>query len=551
MDWLNYLVLALYLAGLAAVAYFTRRRSRTINDFLLAGSGMSGLMTAFAYGTTYFSAVIFIGYAGQNGFAYGLASLWIGIGNAVIGSLLAWAVLAKRTRRLTHFTGARTMPELFEKRYGSAHIKLVSSLIIFVFLVPYAASVYQGLGYLFELVFHIPFWSVVVIMAAVCALYLFFGGYFATVVSDFLQGIIMLVGVVIMVGFVVNYETVGGLTEGFNRLLEDGLGFFPPVTKDGSAFGYNLLMLVLLTSVGVWGLPQIVHKFHTVRSEHAVRQAAWVSSGFALVIGVGAYLVGCLARYIIDAQSYVSAGEADRIIPHILVEAMPAGLLGLIAVLVLSASMSTLSSLTLASSSAVAVDLYKGYIGKDASDAKVNMLMRFLCLFFIAVSVLIAILQPAGIVELMSLSWGTLAGCFLAPYIYGLYWRRTTKAGAYAGIAAGLAVTAVLYLLSRVLPSAAASFLTAPAIGVFAMIAGAIAVPAVSAFTRPPEGTAALFDAMGRKEEENPRRNAPAVGNSADAAIISGESNNADSGTVSEESNNADSGTVSGAAEKA
>ncbi len=504
MDWLNYLVLVLYLAGLAAIAYFTRRRSRTVNDFLLAGSGMSGLMTAFAYGTTYFSAVIFIGYAGENGYAFGLASLWIGIGNAVLGSWLAWAVLAKRTRRLTHHTGARTMPELFEKRYGSSHIKLVCSLLIFVFLVPYAASVYQGLGYLFELVFHIPFWAVVLIMAAVCALYLFFGGYFATVVSDFFQGIIMLVGVVVMVGFVVNYETVGGLTEGLQKLLADGLGFFPAAAKDGQAFGYTLLMLVLLTSFGVWGLPQIVHKFHTVKSERAVKEAAWVSSGFALIIGVGAYFVGCLARYIVDAGSYVSSGTADRIIPNVLVEAIPAGLLGLIAVLVLSASMSTLSGLTLASSSAVAVDLYKGYIVKNASDRQVNRLMRLLCLVFIAVSVVIAILQPAGIVELMSLSWGTLAGCFLAPYVYGLYCRRTTKAGAYAGIAAGLVVTAVLYVLSLTLPSEAASWLTPPAIGVYAMGGGCVCVPVVSAFTRPPADTDALFEAMRRPEADPP-----------------------------------------------
>ncbi len=493
-NWLDILILVLYIAALFGIAFYTRKRSKTVDDFLLAGKGMGGIMTAFAYGTTYFSAVIFIGYAGKNGYAYGLGSLWIGVGNAIIGSLIAWIVLARRTRRATHFFGARTLPEMFEKRYESKHIKLVCAVIIFIFLVPYAASVYQGLGYLFELVFGIPFWAIVLIMATLTAVYLFFGGYFATVLTDFFQGIIMLLGVVVMVGFVMNYEKVGGAVEGFKKLFADELGFFPAFTSQGGApHGYSLLMLVLLTSLGTWGLPQIVHKFHTVKSERAIKQAAWVSTVFALVIGVCAYLVGCFACYIIGAEqvgALVASGQEDKIIPTILVEALPAGLVGLIVVLVMSASMSTLASLTLSGSSAVAVDFYKGYIKKDASDKKVNLLMRLLCVAFVAVSVVIAITRPAGIISLMSLSWGTLAGCFLGPYIWGLYSKKATKKGAYAGIVSGLSVTLILYSVSLILShtgnAAAAGYFSPPAIGVFAMIASVIIVPLVSRFTAPP-----------------------------------------------------------------
>lgn len=495
-NWLDILILVLYIAALFGIAFYTRKRSKTVDDFLLAGKGMGGIMTAFAYGTTYFSAVIFIGYAGKNGFAYGLGSLWIGVGNAIIGSLIAWIVLARRTRRATHFFGARTLPELFEKRYESKHIKLVCAVIIFVFLVPYAASVYQGLGYLFELVFGIPFWAIVLIMATLTAVYLFFGGYFATVLTDFFQGIIMLLGVAIMVGFVMNYEKVGGAVEGFKKLIADDLGFFPAFTaENGAPKGYSLLMLVLLTSLGTWGLPQIVHKFHTVKSEGAIKQAAWVSTAFALIIGVCAYLVGCFARYIIGTDQVaglVASGQEDKIIPTILVEALPAGLVGLIVVLVMSASMSTLASLTLSGASAVAVDFYKGYIIKDASDKKVNLLMRLLCVVFVAVSVVIAITRPAGIISLMSLSWGTLAGCFLGPYIWGLYSRKATKKGAYAGVISGLGVTLVLYVTSLILShtgnAVAAGYFSPPAIGVFAMIASVAVVPFVSRFTAPPTG---------------------------------------------------------------
>lgn len=507
MDWLNILILALYAAGLIGVTYFTRKRSRTINDFLLAGKGVGGVMTAFAYGTTYFSAVIFIGYAGTSGYSYGLASLWIGVGNAIIGSFLAWQLFSKRTRRLMHYTGAKTMSEMLEKRYQSKHIKLLSALIIFVFLVPYAASVYQGLGYLFELVFHLPFWSVVLIMALLTSLYLFFGGYFATVVTDFIQGIIMLLGVVLMVGFVVNYETVGGLIESVGKLLGDNLGLFPAFVQDGKPLGYTLLMLTLLTSFGVWGLPQIVHKFHTVRSEKSVTSAKWISSGFALVVGVGAYFVGCLARYIIDVNSLLSqSGGADMIIPNVLYKALPAGLLGLIAVLILSASMSTLSALTLASGSSVAVDIYKGYIKKDASDKSVNLLMRVLCVIFILVSVVIALFKPEAIISLMSLSWGTIAGCFLAPYILGLFLKRMNKKAAYGGIITGLAVTAALYVTSLILPASnsAKAFLSAPAIGVYAMALNMLVTLIIAYLTKPMahDFLQPLFKAMTQKESD-------------------------------------------------
>lgn len=505
MDWLNLVVLIIYIAIMFGIAFYTRKKSKTLNDFLLGGRGVSGLMTAFAYGTTYFSAVIFIGYAGQNGYTFGLAALWIGVGNAIIGSLIAWKVLAKRTRRLTHFVGARTMPELFEKRYDSKYIKLLTSIIIFIFLVPYAASVYQGLGYLFEKVFSIPFWAVVLIMAGITGVYLFFGGYFATVITDFFQGIIMLVGVFVMVYFVVNYETINGLVSGLDKLFADGLGFFPPLAKDGQPFGYSLLMQVLLTSFGVWGLPQIVHKFHTIRNEKSIKQAMWVSSGFALVIGIGAYFVGCFARYAITG---VGSMPVDQIIPELLVKALPAGLLGLIVVLVMSASMSTLAGLTLASSSAVSVDLVKGYIKKDASDKTINLLMRLLCLFFIAVSVVIAVFKPSSIINLMSLSWGTLAGCFIAPYVFGLYMKKATKTAAFTSIFTALGLTAVLYIISKAVPSLS-GWLSPPAIGVASMALTCIVMPIVSLFTKPPkpELLNGMWHAIKTKEDDDAIKN--------------------------------------------
>ncbi len=497
---INIVVLCLYVVMIFCITFYTRKRNKTLNEFLLGGNSIGGIMTAFAYGTTYFSAVIFIGYAGQNGLNFGLAALWIGVGNALVGSLVAWLLLGKRTRRITHHFGARTMPEMFEKRYDCKYIKLVCSVIMFIFLVPYAASVYQGLGYLFDAVFGIPMWVVVLIMASLTALYLFFGGYFATVLSDFIQGIIMLVGVVLMVGFVVNYDSVGGIVQGLDKLFADNYGFFPSLTKGGAPFGYGILMQILVTSVGVWGLPQIVHKFHTVKNERAIRHATWGSTLFALIIGCGAYFVGCFSRYVLDGSALL--GKSDTLIPQLLTKTMPAGLLGLIAVLVMSASMSTLASITLASSSAISVDLVKGYVRKNATDKSINLLMRILCLVFIAISVVIAILQPSSIINLMSFSWGTLAGCFLPPYIYGLYMRRASKVGAIASIISALTLTLTLYIISKTVPSAT-PWLTPPAIGVFAIVTGLIVMPVASLLSAPPplELVDGAFTAMKTPEE--------------------------------------------------
>ena len=491
---IQYIVLSVYILMMIGVAVYTRKKSKTLNDFFLAGRGLGGVMSAFAYGTTYFSSVVFVGYAGKFGWNMGLAVLFIGLGNAVIGSYLAWKVLAKKTRNMTHSLGAKTMPEFFEKRYQSKYLKLFTAIIIFVFLIPYSASVYQGLAYLFESVFNIPFIWCVIIMASLTALYLFFGGYFATALSDFIQGIIMLVGVVIMIIMTLNNSSVNW-GEGLKRLTDEfSLGIIPSAEGGWNSPLFNIIILTLLTSFGMWGIPQSVHKFYAIKDNGAIKRATWVSSIFCLIIGCGAYFVGSLSRLYLTE---VPQGNYDMIVPLMLEQALPAAVLGLIVVLILSASMSTLSSLSLSASSSVSVDIYKGYVKKDAADKKVNWIMRIFCLIFIVVSVLLAIFKIDAIVTLMSLSWGTLAGCFIGPYVYGLYSKKVTKAAAYSSLISGLALTFILIFVFGWI-SPANGILTfgnvvkggvarAPFIGVITMAVSVIIVPIVSSFTKKPD----------------------------------------------------------------
>ncbi len=475
---LKYVFLGLFIFIMVVVGIISKKRVNNVQDFFLGGRKMGAWLSAFAYGTTYFSAVIFIGYAGKIGWGFGISSTFIGIGNALLGSLLAWIVLAKKTRKMTHDLGVSTMPEFFEKRYDSKAMKIVTALIIFIFLVPYSASVYQGLGYLFERTFGVPFVYCMAAMALLTGIYLLLGGYVATALNDFIQGIIMLIGVGFMIFFILSHPAVGGLSGGLQKLSEiPDAG--PGLVSIFSAQPLNLLGLIVLTSLGTWGLPQMVHKFYAIKDDAAVKRGTIISTVFALIIAGGAYFVGGFGRLFLDNVMPVGAnGKAnpDMVMPMVLEMALPDALIGVIVILVLSASMSTLSSLVLVSSSAISLDLVKGSLFPNMKKENVMLLMRALCGLFVILSFMVAV-TPNSILSLMSFSWGTVAGAFLAPFLYGLYWKGTTKIGAWAGFISGFAVSlagAVIYKMDAG---------KAPNIGAIAMVVSLIVVPVVSLLT--------------------------------------------------------------------
>ncbi len=476
---LKYVFLCVFIAVMVAIGIISRRKVKNVQDFFLGGRKMGPWLSAFAYGTTYFSAVIFIGYAGKIGWGYGISSTWIGIGNALIGSMLAWLVLARKTRKMTHDLNASTMPEFFEKRYNSKAMKIVTALIIFVFLVPYSASVYVGLGYLFERTFGVPFVYCMAAMALLTAVYLLLGGYVATAMNDFVQGIVMLAGVALMIFFILSNPAVGGLGGGLKKLSEipnEGAG----LVSAFSANPLNLFGLIILTSLGTWGLPQMVHKFYTIKDDNAVKRGTVISTVFAIVIAGGAYFVGGFGRLFLDNTMPIGASgkpNPDMVMPLVLEKALPDALVGIIVLLVLSASMSTLSSLVLVSSSAISMDLVKGTLFPNIKKESEVLLMRILCGLFVIFSFIVAV-TPNSILSLMSFSWGTVAGAFLAPFIYGLYWKGTTRIGAWSGFIAGFSVSVVGAIITRM------NAATAPNIGAVAMLVSLAVVPVVSLLTK-------------------------------------------------------------------
>ena len=477
-------LLVIFFAVMVGVGIYSRRHARSVDGFVLGGRSVGPWLTAFAYGTSYFSAVVFVGYAGQFGWKYGIASTWIGIGNAVLGSLLAWVVLGRRTKVMTQHLGSKTMPDFFGQRYDSKALKITASLIVFVFLIPYTASVYNGLSRLFGMAFNIPYSWCVIAMAVFTALYVILGGYMATAINDFIQGIIMLIGIVAVIAAVLSGQ--GGFMNAISEMAQIPSDVAVTQGQPGaftSFFGpdpINLLGVVVLTSLGTWGLPQMIGKFYAIRDEKSINTGTVISTLFAVVVSGGCYFLGGFGRLFDSPEIYDGTGVIvyDSIIPYML-SSLPDILIGIVVVLVLSASMSTLSSLVLTSSSTLTLDLLKDNVVKNMSEKKQIVTMQILIVFFLVVSVVIALDPPTFIAQLMGISWGALAGAFLAPFLYGLYWKRVTKAGVWAGFLVGTGLTVSNMFIGYIESSINA--------GAAAMVAGLIVVPVVSILTPGPE----------------------------------------------------------------
>lgn len=503
-------IIFIFVCVVIGIGIYARKHTKSVDGFVLGGRSVGPWLSAFAFGTSYFSAVIFIGYAGQFGWKYGLSAFWIGVGNALLGSLLAWWVLGPRIREITQRLKATTMPEFFGKRYHSKALRVASAAIIFVFLIPYTASVYNGLSRLFGMAFGLPYEVCIIGMAVVTCIYVVLGGYMATVLNDFVQGIVMLLGIVAVIAAVLAGQ--GGFSEAIISLSQ--------IPAEGSSmngafismFGpdlFNLLGVVILTSLGTWGLPQMVSKFYAIKSGPAIKQGAIISTVFAFIVAGGSYFLGGFARLFGDEIAFSAQGTPiyDSIIPTML-SGLPDILLGIVVVLVLSASMSTLSSLVLTSSSSLTLDLLKDNVIKSMSDRSQIVWMRGLIVVFVVISAALALVQYTStitfIAQLMSISWGALAGAFLGPLLWGVYSGRISKAAVWASFIVGVGLTVSNMFIG---------FIDSPInCGALAMLLSLVVVPLVSLVTpsvsfqvKPPSREGAIDREIERELREEAR----------------------------------------------
>ena len=494
------LFIVLFFAATIFIGFYCRKKATTSNDFVLGGRNVGPWLSAFAYGTSYFSAVIFIGYAGSFGWAFGVSAFWIGIGNAVIGSWLAWALLGRKTRIMTQHLNSSTMPDFFGKRFNSEGLKIFASIIVFIFLIPYTAALYNGLSYLFNITFSaaVPYWVWILVISVATGAYVIVGGLMSTAINSFIQGMIMLVGIALVVIF--SLQLNGGLMGSFEALAKKGWEFT-------SLFGpdpVHLLFVVLLTSLGCWGLPQMIGKFYSIKNENQIRKGSVISTVFAIIVAGGCYFLGGFGRLFAEEKS-------ATIIPSMVAQ-LNVVVVAIVIVLVLAASMSTLSGLVHTSAATVTFDLVDRK--KNLPEKQKMYWLRGLVVAFILISAGLAIFQVYGpaeltkdIASLMGISWGAISGAFIGPFFYGLYWKKTSKASVYASFVSGILISVISLILSLAGVKAQLrsehylwfDFADSIYMGVLAMALSFVIVPVVSKFTKAPEGVEELFKCYDKK----------------------------------------------------
>ena len=460
---LNYLAVGAYATLIVIIGLKGMRKTSTYNDFLLGGGKVGPWMTAFSYGTAYFSAVLFIGFAGKLGWGFGFSALWIALGNTIIGVFGVWILLGNRIKTVTHSLGVKTMPEYLEARYKSPFLKGFTALAIFVFFIPYTAAVFMGLSYLFESTFQLPYTWILLFMGLFTGIYMIMGGYKSMAMIDVIFGIIMTIGVIVLLCF--NIKKGGGIPDIVSSLRAIEPKLVAPVGPPGII---PLLSLIFLTSIAPFAMPQLLQKFYAIRDKKAVRTGMIASSVFALLVTGTAYFTGALTRVFLSPAGSPGAFTAtgapvfDALIPELLTTVIPAALTVIILLLVLSASMSTLAALVLISSSTVTKDFYHGFINRKASDKTLTKLGRLSSGFFIIISMILAWFKPAVIVTILSISWGAIASVFLGPFIWGLFSKKLGKSGAISSSIIGLGSCLFLFFSwgsSRVPQAASAGML--------------------------------------------------------------------------------------------
>jgi solute:Na+ symporter, SSS family len=470
------IVIALYAIMIVAIGIMGLRKTRSAKDFLMGGGNVGPWMSAFSYGTAYFSAVLFIGFAGKIGWGFGFSGLWVAIFNAILGVFVVWALLGWKIKQASTQYNVATMSEFLEKRYNSSLFKLFSAIVIFIFLIPYSAAVFMGLSYLFEISLGVPYVWILVGMGIFTAVYIVLGGYKSMAMIDMVFGIIMTLSVLLLFYFTV--EKGGGIPNIAESLKEISPKLVAPVGPPG---WWPLFALVFLTSIAPFAMPQLVAKFYAIRDKRSVKIGAIASTVFAVIIGGIAYFMGSTTRVFISpetAPGIFTDGKPnfDQLMPELLTNVMPSSLSVIILLLILSASMSTLASLVLISSSSFTRDFWGGFVNKKMTDKQTTLMMRVMSAFFVLLAVLFAAVELDVIVEILGISWGAMGAFFLGPFIWGLLSKRVNRLGAFVSGIGGLSICLGLYFYGMPSPEA----------GTIGMIASLVLNPVFSLFGKTP-----------------------------------------------------------------
>ena len=497
MVAIKYIFVAAYVAFILIVGLRTRKETGGGKEsFLLGGRSIGPVVTSFSFAATYISGVCMVN-AGKVGWDWGIGAMWNAWGNVLLSIAFMWFFLGTRSRRISARLKVQTVPDYLRARYKTEYFKLVGSLVLFFFMIPYTAAVFSSLSYMFTRVFHLPYIAAVIVMAVLATVNLVVGGYKAAAKIDVLQGGIMVVGGIILAVATLSAKEVGGLAEGLRRLREiEPFVNSAGVTATGgdiTNFGFNgsaglllgVVPFVIMTSWAPNGLPQMATKFFAIKDAKLVRTGAIVCTILGFIIITGVHIPGLFIHLF---YSELPEGGTNVLVPDMLTKIFGNDLLGqvclsIIMLLVLSASMSHLASQVLSSAAAIGMDFLKGYFLKDLSEQKTTLLLRVCTVLFMLAALVLALLNLGVISSIQSLAWGAISGFFLAPYVFGTLGKRVTKAGAIAGSIVGLACALLIPTLVKAAFPALAPYCTTVNACAVATVLPLIVTPVVSAFT--------------------------------------------------------------------
>jgi len=447
-----------YATVFAFLGYLGFKKTKTKEDYFIAGKSMGPFVIAFSYGATFISAVALIGFSGISSI-YGHSILWLAFLNIFVGIFIAFIFYGFRTRKMGHSLNAMTLPEILGNRFNSKKIQGVSGIIIAVFIVAYTTAVFLAIASLFEVTFGVPYWACVIVFTVVVGIYLIVGGLYAVMWTHAIQGVLMVIGMLILTiwiyvmlgGVVPAHEAAHALTS--TQLTDMGWtavpqGFTTLTSLPETFSPAFMIMLTLIFGVGIGVLaqPQLITRYLTAKNEKALRLAIPYGGIFILLMTFAAFSIGPLCNVLMIQNGLAYPGTPDKVLPLIVSELFPEWLVFLFLFAVLSAAMSTASALFHTAGASIGRDVCEKGLMKECSHEKSIKITRIATLAIIGATLIISLNPPDVVAIMTSFFFGLMACTFLGPYTLMLYWKKTSRAGAWAGILGGFIFTMLWYI---------------------------------------------------------------------------------------------------------
>jgi len=462
------IAMAAYIVVIIGIGlYFSKRANKSSDFYFIGGRTLGPWLTAMSAEASDMSGWLLMGLPG---IAYwvGLSdAIWTAIGLA-IGTYLNWLFVARRLRRYSIAAGnSITIPEFLSKRFkeNKKVILTIASLFILVFFTVYASSCFVTVGKLFSTLFNVKYQYMMVLGALFVVIYTFLGGFLAESASDFIQGIIMIFALVVLL--IVGIFSAGGISAIVNNVKEIP-GFFEffgiaqpslvdgvqqveagkPLFDEAGRYGFLTIISTLSWGLGYFGMPQVLLRFMAIRKTEELKNSRRIAIIWCVISLIAAVAIGITGRKLYPDE-LVTQSASENIFIVMSTRLLPSFIAGVVMAGILAATMSSSDSYLLIAASAVSKDIFQGIFKKNATDKQVMLVSRITLLLIAVFGIIIALDEQSIIFKIVSFAWAGFGATFGPIMLFSLFWKRTTRAGAIAGMLTGGITVFVWKLLVR------------------------------------------------------------------------------------------------------